>query len=96
MFWILVAAPFTVGLLLGALTPIRVALLALPPLAIGLVYWVGVGWTGTDYDMGKAGLVLFTGIFALIFVSLWVVGSLVGRLVRLGFERPAGSRPARS
>ena len=62
-------------------------LVSLPGLAIATVYWVGVGWNGDDYDIGRTGLVLLTGFFAVVFVSLWVVGSVVGRLFRLGFER---------
>lgn len=94
MFWLLLATPFVIGLLLGALTRTRIVLLTLPPLAIATVYWVAVGWNGDDYDIGRSGLILFTAIFGIAFVSVWVVGSVVGRLLRLGFERPPNSRPA--
>jgi len=87
MSLLLVAAPFVVGLLLGAITPARIALLTLPPLALATVYWVGVGWNGDDYDIGRSGLLLMTGFFGAAFVALWVVGSVVGRLIRLGLER---------
>ncbi len=94
MFWLLVATPFLIGLLLGALTRTRIVLLTLPPLAIATVYWVAVGWSGDDYDMGRSGLILITAIFGIAFVSVCVVGSVVGRLLRLGFERSPGSRLA--
>ena len=93
MFWPLVATPFVIGLLLGGvLTQTRILVLALPALAIASVYWITVGWNGDDYDVGRSGLILFTALFGVAFVTVWVVGSVVGRLVRLGFERrPAGS-----
>jgi hypothetical protein len=94
MFWLLVAAPFVIGLLLGVFTRTRIVLLTLPPLTIATVYWVAVGWNGVDYDMGRSGLILFTAIFGIAFVSIWVIGSVVGRLLRLGFGRSPSSRPA--
>ena len=96
MFWILLAPPFALGLLLGVSTQIRVVFLAVPPLALGLVYWIVVGWNGDDYDMGRAGAILFTGIFAAVFVVVWVAGASVGRLLRWGVERSPTSRPVRS
>jgi hypothetical protein len=81
------AAPFFIGAALGALTRMRIVFLALPALAIATVYWVAVGWKGDDYDIGREGLILLTAFLGVTFVSLWVVGSVVGRLFRLGFER---------
>jgi hypothetical protein len=83
----LLAAPFFFGALLGASTRVRLVFLALPPLAIASVYWIRVGWNGDDYDMGRLGLVLVTAFFGAAFVSLWVVGSAVGRVLRLGLDR---------
>jgi hypothetical protein len=83
---VLGAAPFFVGFVLGAATRVRVVLLLAPALAIATVYWVALGWNGVDHDMGRAGLVLATGFFGAAFVSLWAVGSAVGRLVRLGLD----------
>jgi hypothetical protein len=94
MFWLLVAAPFAIGLLLGAFTETRIVVLAFPPLALASVYWVAVGWNGDDYDMGRSGQILFTAIFGLAFVLVWVAGSAVGRLLQLAFEPSSGSRPA--
>jgi len=91
MSWLLAVTPFAVGLVLGASTRIRVAFLALPPLALGLVYWIVVGWNGDDYDMGRAGAILFTGIFAAAFVLVWVAGCAVGRIIRSAVEPPASS-----
>jgi hypothetical protein len=96
MFWLVVATTFVIGLLLGALTRTRIVLLSLPPLAIATVYWVAVGWNGDDYDIGRSGLILFTAFFGVAFLTIWVVGSVVGRLMRVGFERPSSSHPAGS
>ena len=96
MFWLLVATPFVVGLLVGALTQMRIVVLTVPALAIATVYWVVVGWNGDDYDIGRSGLILFTAFFGAVFVALWVTGSVVGRLLRLGLEPPSSSRPAGS
>ena len=96
MFWLLVATPFVIGLFFGVLTQTRILVLALPPLAIASVYWITAGWNGDDYDIGRSGLILFTAFFGAAFVTVWVVGSVVGRLVRLGFGRPSSSRTAGS
>jgi len=87
MFLALIATPFFIGVALGALTRMRIVLVALPALAMATVYWVAVGWSGDDYDIGREGLILLTAFFGVTFVSLWVVGSVVGRLFRLGLER---------
>ena len=86
MFWLLfVVAPLLIGLLFGAFTRFPVRLLALPPLALACTYWIAVGWYGDDYDIGRSGLVVFTGAFAGAVVSLWVLGCGVGRLLRTNF-----------
>jgi hypothetical protein len=96
MFWPFVVAAFTLSLLLGAVTPIRIVFLALPALVLAVVYWVVVGWNGDAYDIGRSGLVLISAIVGCGFVLIWVVGSVVGRLLRLGIERPPSSRAAGS
>ena len=88
MFLLYVATPFVICLLLGGLTQTRIAVLTLPPLAMASVYCIAVGWNGDDYDIGRSGLIVFTAIFGLAFVAVWVLGSVVGRLMRTGFERP--------
>jgi hypothetical protein len=94
MFWLYVATPFVIGLLLGALTQARIAVLVLPPLAIAFTCWIVVGWNGDDYDIGRSGLILLTGILSLVFAAVWVVGSVLGRFLRMAFERPhASARP---
>ncbi len=92
MSWLLfVVASFLIGLALGVLTNVPVRLLALPPLALGLTYWIVFGWFGDDYDIGRAGLVIFSGVFAGVVVVCWVVGCGVGRLVRRNFVTSLGS-----
>lgn len=86
MLWLaFVVGPFFIGLLLGALTRLRVVLLALPPLGLALAYWIDVGWNGDDYDIGRAGLVVFTGALGGCVVLLWLLGCGVGRLLRRDF-----------
>jgi hypothetical protein len=83
MSWLLfVVAPFLFGLALGTFTKVPVRLLALPPLALALAYWIAVGWYGDDYDIGRAGKVIFTGALGGGVVVCWVAGCGVGRLVR--------------
>jgi hypothetical protein len=96
MFLLLIGVMFALGALLGSFTRIPLVILAVPPLVLAVAYWVVVGWNGDDYDIGRSGLVLVTAIVGGIFVSVWVVGSVVGRLVRLGFEGPPSSRQAGS
>jgi hypothetical protein len=96
MFWLWVWATFAIGLLLGAFTETRIVVLAFPPLALASVYWVAVGWNGDDYDIGRSGLILFTAIFGVAFVLVWVAGSAVGRLLRRAYERPTNSGPVGS
>jgi hypothetical protein len=81
----LAAVPFLIGCVLGALTQLRIARLALPPLALALLYWVAVGWNGNVYDTGRSGLVVITGLFGATFVALWVAGCGIGRLLRREF-----------
>ena len=86
MSWLLfVVAPFLIGLALGRFTKVPVRLLALPPLALALTYWIAVGWYGDDYDIGRAVLVIFTGALGGGVVACWVAGCGVGRLVRRDF-----------
>ena len=77
-----VAAPFLIGALLGALTRFRIVSLSLPPLVVALVYWISFGWFGDDYDIGRAVLIIFTGVLGGGVVACWVAGCGVGRLVR--------------
>jgi hypothetical protein len=77
-----VVAPFLIGLALGTFTNVPVRLLALPPLALALTYWIAFGWHGDDYDIGRAGLVIFTGALGGGVVACWVAGCGVGRFVR--------------
>jgi hypothetical protein len=86
VLWLVAAIPFLVGLLLGALTRTRLVVLAVPALAIASVYWVGVGWNGDDYDIGRSGLILITGFLSVAFVSIWAFGLAFGRLVRIGLQ----------
>jgi hypothetical protein len=86
MFWLLFAmAPFLIGLVLGAFTAFPVRWLAAPALALAFTYWIGVGWYGDDYDIGRSGLVVFTGALGGLVVALWILGCGVGRLVRRDF-----------
>jgi hypothetical protein len=57
--------------------PIFLAFL-LPGVALGLAYWIGVGWLGDTYDISLAGRVVVTGIYALVFVGLWSLLAAVG------------------
>jgi hypothetical protein len=91
MFWLVVASAVALSFLLGALTQIRIVVLALPPLAVALAYWNAVGWNGDAYDIGRSGLLLISGIVSVFFVSVCVIGSVVGRFVRWGAERPESS-----
>jgi hypothetical protein len=84
MFLALLIGSFAVGFLLGALTYVRFPLLLVPPVAIALLYWVGVGWSGDPYDIGRDGLVLITGMIGALFVASWAAG--VG-LARAGLAR---------
>lgn len=86
MFWLaFVVAPLLIGFVLGAFTKFPIRLLALPPLALACTYWIAVGWYGDDYDIGRSGLVAFTGVLGGLVVAVWVLGCGVGRLLRRDF-----------
>ena len=50
--------------------------------SLALTYWIAFGWHGDDYDIGRAGLVIFTGALGGGVVACWVAGCGVGRFVR--------------
>jgi hypothetical protein len=79
MFLGLLLGSFLIGLLLGASTRIRFALLLAPPVAIALLYWVEVGWGGDAYDIGREGLLLVTGMIGAFFVALWAASAGIAR-----------------
>ena len=83
MSWLpLTVAPFVIGLLLGAFTEIRVSRLLLPPLALALVYWVGVGGRAQTGEFDRAALLLITGVIGAFFVLIWLVCVVAGRWLR--------------
>jgi hypothetical protein len=86
MLWLIfVVAPFLIGLVLGVFTTFPVRLLTVLPLALAFTYWIAVGWYGDDYDIGRTGLVVFTGALGGSVVGLWAVGCGMGRLLRRNF-----------
>jgi hypothetical protein len=89
MFLALLLGSFSVGLLLGVLTRLPFKLLLVPSLAIALVYWVGFGWLGDDYDIGREGLLLITAWIGALFVALWAAGIGIARADRARLSREA-------
>jgi len=87
MFLLLLGVMFGIGAALGGLTRVSLVVLAVPPLALALAYWLVVGWNGDDYDIGRSGLLLVTALVGAMFVSVWFLGSAFGRYVRVGVER---------
>ena len=82
-----VAVPFGAALLTGR-TPWVIAVGA----ALAIVEWVVAYSDASDPASGSewsgAGLVAFTGIFALLGLGVWTLGAVVGGLVR---RRRAGT-----
>jgi hypothetical protein len=90
--WLVIGIPVALGVLLGSFVPTRKpVLLLLPSVAIGVAYWVAVGWNGDDYDIGREGLIVITGLIAGAFVALWTVGVALGRYVRATWRARATS-----
>ena len=84
MSWLpLAVGPFVIALLLGAFTQIRISRLLLPPLALALVYWVGVGGSAQTGEFDRAALLLITGVIGALFVLIWFACVVVGRWLRV-------------
>ena len=76
---LLLGIPFVLGAILGYMIPGRFRVFRfLPAVAIGLTYWIAVGWYGDDYDIGRGGLILLSGAFAVLFAGVWTMGAAVG------------------
>jgi asparagine N-glycosylation enzyme membrane subunit Stt3 len=94
MFLAVLFGSFVVGFLLGALTYVRFAFQLVPPVAIALAYWVGFGWRGDDYDIGRDGLLVITGWIGTLFVVSWAAGVGLARAGRASVSREALGSPS--
>jgi hypothetical protein len=92
MGWLVIAIPVAIGFLLGSLVPARQpVLLVVPAVGVAVVYWVGVGWFGHDYELAQSAFVMIIGLIAAAFVALWTTGVALGRLARATWQASADS-----
>jgi hypothetical protein len=75
------AGPALVGCLLARVLPVRARWLLLPIFLLALAYWMW-SWFGDAYDIGRAGLVLITGVLSASLVVSWMIGVGFGRRLR--------------
>jgi hypothetical protein len=80
---VLVVLPLLAGVVLGALVlSASKRWLVLPAVAIGVVYWVTIGWLRDDPDLERFARIGITGAFALLFTGSWLAGVMLGRVLR--------------
>jgi TRAP-type C4-dicarboxylate transport system permease large subunit len=67
--------------------------LLVPGVALGLFYWLTVGWLDDTYDITRSDRVIVTGIYSVFFIALWaLVAAVAAALVTRVRRRRAGER----
>jgi TRAP-type C4-dicarboxylate transport system permease large subunit len=64
--------------------------LLVPGVALGLLYWITVGWLDDTYDTTQAGRVIVTGIYSVFFIGLWAFVAAVAAALVTRVRRPTG------